>query len=103
MALKPRITKRKLTNDNFAIAPIVWIVVLIGGAIAGLGVYNVTQRPDITYNITDTGFSIAGVDVSWFVIIGLVGIVIIVFLFMFRRKPQPQQRQPIFIGRDRFQ
>ena len=87
----------RLRDDMEAVAPIIWAIVLIGSAIAGLGVYQVTQRPDITevYNISETGFAIAGVDVSWFLVIGIVAIVIVLILVFARRK-QPQQ-QPRYI------
>lgn len=79
--------KRQIVKyGNKAIAPIVWAVVLIGGLIAGIGVYQFTQRPDITYNITDTGFSLAGVDVSFFAVIGVV--VLIIFGILVFRKPK---------------
>lgn len=80
--------KYKMQNDISAIAPIIWLIVIAGSVVAGLGVYNITQRPDITYNITDTGFSFAGMDVSWIFIIGLFAIVIFAVLFLFRKKPQ---------------
>lgn len=81
---------RALTNDNMALAPVIWLIVLIGGAIAGLGVYQFTQRPDITYNISDTGFSFAGIDISWVAIIGIVGIVVFLLFFLFRKPPTKQ-------------
>ena len=88
----------RLCDNHNGIAPIIWAIVLIGGAIAALGVYQVTQKPDITYNISDTGFSLAGVDVSWLVILAIGVVVLFVFLWMARRKPQPQQR---IVYRDR--
>lgn len=83
----------RLKDDKIAVAPIIWAIVLIGSAIAGLGVYQVTQRPDVTYNISDTGFSFAGVDISWLLIIGVGAIALFVFLWIAKRKPQSRQPQ----------
>lgn len=73
-----------------------WIlgaVAVVGGVVA----WNVTQRPDITYNISDTGFSLAGVDVSWFLIIGLVAIAIVFIIFMGRKKPT--EKEYVYVGK----
>lgn len=83
-----------------AIAAFLWLLVAVG-AIGGvyIAVTNLTQRPDITYNISDTGVSFAGIDVSWFAIIGVVILIIIVVIWLGRRR-QPVQplppRQPFF-------
>lgn len=78
--------KNEMQNDNVGIAPIVWAILIAGTLIAGIGVYQVTQRPDITYNITDTGFSLAGVDVSFFAVIGIVILIIFGIMLYFRKK-----------------
>ena len=78
-----------LRKDNSGLAPVIWVIVLAGIAIAGLGTYQITQRPDITYNISDTGFSLAGLDVSWFMVLAIAGVVVFVIFMMFR-KPAPK-------------
>lgn len=89
--------QKRLKNNESGIAFIVWAIVLIAGAVASLGVYQITQRPDITYNITDTGFSFAGIDMSWLVIIAIAVVLLFLFMFMFRKKPQQQQQiQPYY-------
>lgn len=81
--------KRKWNKDAMAFLgiPLVIWVLGIGGLITGIAVWNITQRPDVTYNISDTGFSIAGVDVSWFAIIGVIALFIIIFIWWGRKKP----------------
>lgn len=90
------VVKRTWTRDTHAAIPLlVWVIVGIGAvAIAGLGVYQITQRPDIIYNISDTGFSLAGVDVSWLWVIAIVGGVVILIVFMGRRRPEPPRYYP---------
>lgn len=94
---------RKLQKDTIGAIPVIaWVFVAVVTAIGGyIAVENLTQQPDITYNISDTGFSIAGVDVSWLWIIVIVAGIVIVLLFLAtRRKPQ-QAQQPIII-RERY-
>ena len=79
-----------LQNDNSGLAPILWALFIAGSLIVGIGVYQVTQRPDVTYNITDTGFSLAGVDVSFFAVIGVV-IVILFMVVLWARSQKPKQ------------
>lgn len=90
MGLNERlIAKRTYYMDQDGIAPLVAgiiLLVVVGGiAIAGFAVYQITQRPDITYNITDTGFSLAGVDMDslWVIVAISLGLVA---LWMFSRK-----------------
>jgi len=97
------LSKKNFKSDcNGAIPVIAWVFVAVVTAIGGyIAVENLTQQPDITYNISDTGFSIAGVDVSWLWIIVIVaGIVIVILFLATRRKPQASQ-QPIII-RERY-
>lgn len=81
--------KRKIVYDENGIAPFIAFVItalVIGGiAIAGLGVYQITQKPDVTYNITDTGFSLAGLEIDsiWIIIIGAV--IFFAFVWLSRR------------------
>lgn len=83
--------KRQWQKDTSGIGPALILVILAGSLIAGLGVYQLTQRPDITYNISDTGFSIAGLDISWVVIVGIGAVVVFVLFFIFRRPPRQAQ------------
>lgn len=73
-----------------------WVLAAVG-IVGGLAVWNMTQRPDITYNISDTGFSIAGVDVSWFLIIGVIAVAIFFIIFMGRKKPT--QKEYVYVGK----
>lgn len=87
-----------IRKNTSAIAPLIILGVL---AIVGIGstiaIYQLTQRPDITYNISDTGVSFAGIDVSWFAIIGVVVLIAIVLVWAGRKRKQPTQPQrPIF-------
>lgn len=65
MEQETRIKPKRRWNDE-GIAPIIAGVILIIGAAIAAGVviaaYQLTVKPDIVYNITDTGFSLAGVD-----------------------------------------
>jgi LPXTG-motif cell wall-anchored protein len=82
--------KRQLLKNEQGIAPIIAgvIILLVIGAIAvsALAVYNITQRPDIVYNIINPGFSLAGVgtDTIWIIVGGIA--VIIVLWLLFRKK-----------------
>ena len=79
--------KRVLANNTSGVAPIVWVLA-IGLSVLGAGViYTAVQKPDITYNISDPIFSVAGVDMSGLVIIAIVVVSAIVLLLAFRRKP----------------
>lgn len=92
MGLKRKINS--LANDESAIAPFIAIMItmlVIGGiGVTALGVYQFTQKPDITYNISDTGFSLAGLDLgnSIYIIIGIIVVFAIIFFVM--RKPSPK-------------
>lgn len=89
------ITKRAITRNTDGLAPLFWAIIILGGlAITGVAVYQITARPDITYNISETGFSLAGVDVSWFAIIGLGLLIFIVFIWLGRRKPAEPPSPP---------
>lgn len=77
---------RKLTHNNNAIAPLVWVGIL--GVIALVGtVATVTyfSQPDVTYNISEGGlFSIAGLEITGLEFIILIVIAIFVFVMLFR-------------------
>jgi hypothetical protein len=90
-------SKRDFKNDNRAVVPLlIWVIVAIGGiVVAGVGVYQVTSPGTTIYNITDTGFSIAGADVSWLWMIAIIAGFLIFLIWLGRRKPQ--QQQPITI------
>jgi len=81
---------RKIPNDNNGIglfaAAMITALVIGGISIAALGVYQVTQKPDVTYNITDTGFSLAGLEIDsiWLIVIG--AIIFFGFIYLTRRK-----------------
>lgn len=88
--------KRAMLNDQKGIAPLIAgiIVLVVASAIgiSALAVWNITQRPDITYNITDTGFSLAGVDASSiYVIAGIIGV--LAFLYFWFKKPSTPQNK----------
>lgn len=78
--------KNKWAIDNTGIAPLIWLGIIAGATIIGsIGVYEFTQRPDITYNIADTGFSLAGIGLDSTTMLIIVGVVVFA-LFMFMRK-----------------
>jgi LPXTG-motif cell wall-anchored protein len=85
-----------IRKNKSAIAPLIIVGVLaIIGVTSTIAVYQLTQRPDITYNISDTGVSFAGIDVSWFAIIGIVVLIAIFLVWSFRkRKPVPPTQPP---------
>lgn len=91
MGLKMNRKLHSMANDNSGIAPFIAIIItmlVIGGiGVTALGVYEFTQRPDITYNISDTGFSLAGLDLgnSIYIIMGIIVVFVIIFFIM--RKP----------------
>lgn len=84
------IIKRKLAYDSNAIAPIFIAVGLIltlavSSAII-IGVYQLTQKPDVTYNITDTGFSLAGLNLDSTMLMLIAGVVGVIILMAWVRK-----------------
>lgn len=80
----------ELRMDSDGIAPLiaaVIVMIVIGGiTIAGVAVYQLTVKPDITYNITETGFSLAGIDVGSIWPIALIGGALILLYFMIKKK-----------------
>lgn len=79
----------RLGWDDSGVAPIIWAIVLIGGAVVGIAGYTVlVSQPDITYNITDAGISFAGIDIGSDMLILIVASVIILIILFFRRKPK---------------
>lgn len=80
---------QKLQNDISGVAWFISLGILaVIGAIGVSASYFIFQRPDVTYNIQDVGFSIAGVQISsiWIILIVLVVIVLIVWYIARRRK-----------------
>ena len=86
MGLIRRISR--FSKDCSGIAPIIWAIVLIGGTVVGIAGYKVlVERPDITYNITDAGISIAGLDIgNDMLIIITIGVVFLILWFAGRKK-----------------
>ena len=82
--------KPKQRWNNEGIAPILGAVILIVGAAIAAGVviaaYQLTVKPDVVYNITDTGFSLAGVDTGVIYAIAGAGILIGLLWFASRKK-----------------
>lgn len=74
------LTKRKMVRNESATAPIIWAIVLIGGAIVGLAGYKtLAERPNVTYNITDTGFSLAGLQIdSLWLVVGIAAVLMLI-------------------------
>lgn len=83
--------KSKMYHDKNAIAPVIAAAILIiGCAIAGgvlIAAYQLTQKPDIIYNITETGFALAGIDASALYLIAGV-ITVLGILWFISRKPK---------------
>lgn len=83
--------KRSFYKDQTGLAPIIagviLLVVMAGIGITALAVYNITQRPDIVYNITNPGFSLAGMgtDTVW-IVVGVIGALIVLWLLLRPRK-----------------
>ena len=83
-----RIKPKRFDNDGIAplIAGLLVLAVVGAITIAGIAVYQLTVKPDIIYNISDTGFSLAGLDIdSLWLIVGI-GIAILFLFVMFRKK-----------------
>lgn len=82
--------RQELADDNHAIAPLVlagFIILISTIVITGVAVWQITQRPDITYNITDTGFSLAGLEMdSPLVIIAVIGGAFVLLWLWMRKK-----------------
>jgi hypothetical protein len=83
--------KRQLLKDQEGIGPliagIILLVVAAGIGITALAVYNITQRPDIIYNITNPGFSLAGLEMdSIWIGVAVIGALILLYLFMKKKK-----------------
>jgi hypothetical protein len=84
-------SKRAMLRDQEGIAPLIAgvIILLVVGAIgvSAIAVWQITQRPDITYNITDTGFSLAGLELdSMYIWIAIGGALLVLWLLMRRKK-----------------
>lgn len=75
--------KRSFYKDQSGLAPIIagviLLIVMAGIGITALAVYNITQRPDIIYNITNPGFSLAGIgtDTLWIIVGGAIAILVL--------------------------
>ncbi len=84
------LNKRKW--DENAIAPLIIAMLLLAGITtsAVIGAVYFAQ-PDITYNISDTGFSIAGFEIdSLTVVIVIIVIVGLVLLYVGRKTDKPK-------------
>lgn len=86
---------RNLSRDTngivFTLGSILLTAIVLGGiAITAVGVYQLTQKPNITYNITDTGFSLAGLSTDSLTIIAIIIIIVIILIVSFRRKPKEE-------------
>ena len=81
-------TKRLYENEN-AIAPAIALVLTILAVAIGAGVviaaYQLTQKPDVTYNITDAGVALAGIDTNVIYIIGAI-VLVMGFIWLMGRK-----------------
>lgn len=89
------IKSRKITNNCDGIGPLVLLLVIGGLAIAGVSAYQIFSRPDITYNISETGLSFAGGSASWIIIAAVGFVVVFIFFMLFRRKPG-QIKEPMY-------
>lgn len=82
------IRKTKMSRDSNAIAPLIALAIIAGATIvAGIGVYEFTQRPNVEYNIVSEGFSLAGLGIDSTTITIIIGLAIVVgFWFFSNRK-----------------
>jgi len=95
--------KKNIQTDTYGIVftgPFVLAAIAIAGII-GVGTIAYSQ-PDVTYNISDTGFSLAGIDMSWIVVIGIAAIIFMIFLFIGKRDRKPQQQYMPYYQRERY-
>jgi len=75
-----------------AIAPLITVgILLITGVTLFTTAYLVFEKPDITYNITETGFAIFGAEINWFIIIGGIALLVILFIWL---RPKKQSTPP---------
>lgn len=88
-----------LKNDIKGVAPfIALIAIIVVGSVAVGGTYMVldqlSERPDITYNVVESPFSFFGntVDWIWIIIIGV--LIVFVLLWIFGKSKQKTQIQP---------
>lgn len=85
--MNEKLTRKKFQKNEEGIAPLIALAIIgVIGTVAGIGIYQFTQRPDVTYNITETGFSLAGVSVDSFALIAIGIAVIFIGLFAMQRK-----------------
>ena len=85
-------TKKKWIDDESGVVwliPLLIVMGVVGGiAVTGYAVYRLTQEPDVTYNITDTGFSLAGVDLdSLWIIVAVIGALIVLYMLFKKKTP----------------
>lgn len=87
--------KKRLINDNSGGVPIIaWIAVLvIGGIGTYIAVENLTQQPNIIYNVSESPFSFFGNQVDWIWIILIAVGVIFVLIWGFARSGKNKNRQ----------
>ena len=95
-----------LRNDNYGvIPPIAWIAIFVVGAIGSyIAIENITQQPDITYNVTESPFSFFGSSVNWIWIIIIGVIIVFALLWIFgksKQKTQTRQSQQYYIREGR--
>lgn len=94
---------KNLRTDEKGVIPLAafipWYVWAAFGGAAILGTYLLLRQPDVTYNISDTGFSLAGIDISWIIILAVVALGLFLLL-AFRKPSQPQPNQPIILRRE---
>lgn len=85
----------RLRNDLSGVIPVIaWIAVLvIGGIGTYIAVENLTQQPNITYNVSESPFSFFGNQVDWIWIILIAVFVIFVLIWGFTRKKTRNPKQ----------
>ena len=87
-----------IIKNNNGITPFVGLIILLivsgGIGVTALGVYELTQRPDITYNVTESPFSFFGnqIDWIWIILIGVGIVFLLIWGFARTRKAKPEVR-----------
>ena len=87
-----------LSNNKNGIAPIFAVFALVA-IITGVGatfiaVDQLTERPDITYNVIESPFSFFGnqIDWIWIILIGVVIVFLLIWAFARSRRKEPETR-----------
>lgn len=82
------LSKYQMWTDDTGITPgIAALIILVAGSIISVGAVAYFSQPNITYNVSDTGFSFAGIGSDTITLIVAV-IVVLALIWLLMRRPK---------------